>query len=68
VQWSGDDEVALRRGVRLLDNIGDRAGAASLYDQFARRVARDLDVELSRETRALIRELHTRRDSRGVIT
>ena len=55
VQWSGDDEAALRRGVRLLDGMGDRAGAAALYDDFARRVARDLDVELSRETRDLIR-------------
>jgi len=66
VQWSGDDEAALRRGVRLLDGMGDRAGAAALYDDFARRVARDLDVELSRETRDLIRALRARRDSGGM--
>ena len=66
VQWSGDDEAALRRGVRLLDGMGDRAGAAALYDDFARRVARDLDVELSRETRDLIRALRARRDSGGI--
>lgn len=60
VQWSGDDEAALRRGLRLLDGIGDRAGAAALYDEFARRVARDLDVELSAETRNLIKLVRAR--------
>ncbi len=66
VQVSGDDEAALRRGLRLLDGLGDRAGAAALYDEFARRVAREFDVELSKETRDLIRALRARRDSRGI--
>jgi hypothetical protein len=47
----------------LLDGIGDRAGAAALYDEFARRVARDLDVELSAETRNFIKTLRARRAS-----
>lgn len=66
VQWSGDDEAALRRGLRLLDGMGDRAGAAALYDEFARRVERDLDIQLSKETRELIRALRARRDSGSV--
>lgn len=63
VQWSGDDEVALRRGVKILDGMGDRAGAAALYDEFARRVKRDFDVELSSETRSVIKALRARRAS-----
>jgi tetratricopeptide (TPR) repeat protein len=45
--------------------MGDRAGAAALYDEFARRVARDFDVKLSSETRSVIRALRERRDSGG---
>jgi DNA-binding SARP family transcriptional activator len=63
VHWSGDDEGALRRGLKILDGMGDRAGAAALYDEFARRVARDFDVELSTETRNVIKALRARRAS-----
>jgi serine/threonine-protein kinase len=63
VQWSGDDEGALRRGLKVLDGMGDRAGAAALYDEFARRVARDFDVQLSSETRSVIKALRARRAS-----
>ena len=63
VHWSGDDECALRRGVKVLDGMGDRAGAAALYDEFARRVKRDFDVELSSETRSVLRALRARRAS-----
>ncbi len=63
VQWSGDDEGALRRGLKVLDGMGDRAGAAALYDDFARRVARELDIQLSPETQRVIRELRARRAS-----
>lgn len=63
VHWSGDDEGALRRGLKVLDGMGDRAGAAALYDEFARRVARDFHVEPSADTRSVIRELRARRAS-----
>ncbi|MBP2647997.1 MAG: transcriptional activator protein, partial [Gemmatimonadetes bacterium] len=63
VHLSGDDEGALRRGLKVLDGMGDRAGAAALYDEFARRVARDLDVQLSTETRSVIKALRARRAS-----
>lgn len=58
---SGADESALRRGIARLEERGDRAGAAALYEDFAQRVARDLDVELSPETQAVMREVRARR-------
>jgi DNA-binding SARP family transcriptional activator len=60
VQLSGDDEEALRRGLGMLDRLGDRAGAVALYEEFARRVARQLDVELSPETQAAIQTIRQR--------
>ena len=63
VHWSGDDECALRRALKVLDGMGDRAGAAALYDEFARRVKRDFDVELSSETRSVLKALRARRAS-----
>src|SRR2546426_12827875 len=37
------DETQLRRLLTLLDLLGDRAGAVQVYDEFARRLAGDLD-------------------------
>lgn len=61
VQLSGDDERALRRGLETLDQMGDHAGAAALYEEFARRVARDLEVGLSAETQNMIERVRARR-------
>jgi len=61
VQLSGDDERALRRGLDTLDQMGDHAGATALYEDFARRVARDLEVGLSAETQAMIHVVRSRR-------
>ncbi len=55
-----DDEGALRRLVTLLDRFGDRAGAMSSYDDFARRLRQDHDVEPSAETQALMRVVRNR--------
>lgn len=60
VRLSGDDEPALRRGIELLDRLGDHAGAIALYEEFARRVARDLEVEPSAETRKAIDRIRAR--------
>jgi DNA-binding SARP family transcriptional activator/TolB-like protein len=51
------DEPAVRRLIVLLNAAGDRAGALQHYDQFARRMANDLDLSPSAETRALRDEL-----------
>jgi TolB-like protein len=59
VRLSGADESALRRGITLLDRQGDHAGAVALYEEFARRMARDLEAEPSTETRAMIASLRS---------
>jgi len=53
------DERALRRALQMLERVGDRAGALRLYEEFARRLRAELDVEPSTETMTLIRELRT---------
>jgi serine/threonine-protein kinase len=55
-----DDEGAVRRLIALLDRVGDRAGAVATYEEFARRLSQDYDVEPSVETRALVRAVRSR--------
>ena len=55
------DERATRRLLTLLREVGDRAGALRTYDEFARRLAAELEVEPSAETEALVRELRAER-------
>jgi DNA-binding SARP family transcriptional activator len=53
VRHSWNDERVLRRAMKLLDRLGDRAGAMKIYDEFSTRLRSDLDVEPSAETIAL---------------
>jgi DNA-binding SARP family transcriptional activator len=39
--------------MKLLDRLGDRAGAMKIYDEFSTRLRSDLDVEPSAETISL---------------
>ncbi|MDH4349833.1 MAG: hypothetical protein OEY20_05415 [Gemmatimonadota bacterium] len=55
-----DDEASLRQLLVLLDRLGDLAGAVRAYDEFARRLAADLELEPSAETQALLRDLRAR--------
>lgn len=48
------DERMLRRVMLLLDRLGDRAGAVSVCEDFARRLRREFDAEPSAETQALL--------------
>ncbi|MBI4408968.1 MAG: hypothetical protein HY561_04635 [Gemmatimonadetes bacterium] len=57
VELAPADEAALRRSLQLLDRIGDRSGAIAAYEEFARRLARDYQLEPSAETRALIGDI-----------
>jgi serine/threonine-protein kinase len=57
VRYSWHDERALRRAVAMLDRVGDRAGALRLYEEFARRLRLDLDVEPSRDTLDVVARL-----------
>ena len=55
-----DDEETLRRLVTLLDDLGDRVGAVKVYEEFARRVAVEYQVEPAAETKALIALVRSR--------
>src|SRR5712692_980740 len=47
------DELALRRLMKTLDQVGDRAGALEAYETFAKRLTGELDADPAPETRAL---------------
>ena len=53
------DERILRRALIMLDRIGDRAGAISLFDGFARRLRSELETEPSDETAVLVSRLRS---------
>jgi DNA-binding SARP family transcriptional activator len=63
-RWAAErapyDETSLQRLVSLLDNIGDRAGAVYAYEQFAQRLAHDLELTPAPETRALVDAIRLR--------
>jgi DNA-binding SARP family transcriptional activator len=48
-----DDEPGLRRLMRLLDRLGDRAGALRVYVEFARRLREEYGAEPAAETSML---------------
>lgn len=53
------DERVLRRALLMLDRLGDRAGAISLFDAFTRRLRTELDIAPSAETTALVAKLRS---------
>jgi DNA-binding SARP family transcriptional activator len=55
------DEAALRRLITLLDRLGDRASALQAYEEFARRMAQEFDLEPSPETQAVMQTVRERR-------
>jgi serine/threonine-protein kinase len=59
-----DDEVALRRMLALFDRLGDRAAAVQVYDDFARRLKSELDLDPSPETRAMVADIRARAELR----
>lgn len=59
------DERAARLRMRLLDRLGDRAGAIRTFGEFSQRLRDDLEVEVSPETQALITAVRSRHDSRA---
>jgi len=54
------DEGLLRRLIRLLDRLGDRAGAVEAYEEFTKRLAADLETEPAAETKALLAAVRAR--------
>jgi serine/threonine-protein kinase len=57
------DETAVRRLIQLLDRAGDQAGAVRAYEEFERRIGRDLEVLPSSETRGLVDAIRAREPS-----
>ena len=55
------NERALRRSLKMLDRLGDRAGALSLYDEFVKRLRKELEVDPSAETLKLAEDLRAGR-------
>ncbi|HEY4216825.1 MAG TPA: BTAD domain-containing putative transcriptional regulator [Gemmatimonadaceae bacterium] len=53
-------DAAVRRVIMLHDALGDRAGAIREYEQFARRMSQELDIEPSPETRQLADDIRAR--------
>lgn len=51
------DERALRKAMLLLERAGDRAGAMQVFDDLARRLRSEYDLEPSGETRELVQRL-----------
>ena len=54
---AGTDERRIRRVMTLLDRAGDTAGAVMVYEDFARFLSRELEMEPSGETATLARSL-----------
>lgn len=54
---ASEDEILLRRLMTLLDAAGDRAGALAAFDEFARRLMTELEIEPAPETLALRNEI-----------
>jgi len=54
------DEALMQRLIGILDRRGDRAGAVQAYEDFARRLARELEVRPSAETQALLAAVRER--------
>lgn len=59
------DEGHARRLIELLDGSGDPGSALLAYDEFARHLAKVLEVEPSIETRALVARIRAARRQRG---
>jgi DNA-binding SARP family transcriptional activator len=54
------DERGIAQAIELLDRMGDRSGALSLYEAFGRRLAQEFDIEPAPETQALVAEIRGR--------
>jgi DNA-binding SARP family transcriptional activator/TolB-like protein len=63
LELSPDDETALRRLLTLLDRTGDRSAALRAYDEFARRMAQEFELEPSVETRAMLDVIRSRAEA-----
>jgi DNA-binding SARP family transcriptional activator/tetratricopeptide (TPR) repeat protein len=59
-ELTSEDEDVLGRLLHLLDRTGDRSGALRIYEDFARRLTLEYDLEPSVDTRAVVEAIRTR--------
>ena len=59
-----DDEDSVRRLLLLLDRVGDRSGALRAFDEYARRLRLDFEVEPSADLTRIAAGLRQRREER----
>jgi len=57
IRFSWSNERVLRQALSMLDRLGDRAGALRLFEDFSKRLRRELDAEPSAETLAVVAKL-----------
>ena len=57
-----DDEADVRAMLTLLERLGDAAGALGAYQEWARRLKQELDVEPAPETRLVVDAIRRRRE------
>ena len=60
LELAPDDEAALRHYLALLDRTGERSAAFHAYEEFVHRMAVELELEPSAETRAMVETLRRR--------
>ena len=63
--YAGDDEVAVRRLLTFLDDLGDRAGALAAFAAFAKRLHEEYEVEPAPETLAMVEAVRAREEVNG---
>ena len=56
LRFAPQDEVQLRRALAVLHRMGDRVSAVRLYEEFARRLAAEYELQPAPETQALVAE------------
>ena len=59
-ELTDDDEPALRHLIALLGRVGDHAGAIRVFEDYASRLERELDLEPSPELRQLVDTIRAR--------
>ncbi len=57
-----DEEATLRRLLALLDRSGDRSAALRAYEDHARRLVQQFEIQPGAETRQLVESIRQRRD------
>ena len=63
IQLSPHDETGIRRLIDLLDRAGDRSGAVHAYEEYARQLRDEVDVEPAPETQAVIARVRSRSET-----